>query len=92
MEIRVSSISMLQPRTDKGTFESQYKERRGQPIALRLPGNLDKKLREVVGWESGEDNPKLKQWIEEAIAARLSSGVGATTGSKKKPQKKGQEN
>lgn len=82
----------MQPRTDKGTFGSQYKERRGQPIALRLPENLDKKLREAIEWESNEDNPKLKQWIEEAIAAQLSSGVGATTGRKKKPQKKGQEN
>ncbi len=72
MELRVSFVSMLQPRTKKGTFESQYKERRGQPIAIRLPESLDAQLRDAVGWESSGDNPKLKQWIEEAIAARLS--------------------
>jgi hypothetical protein len=79
---------MKQPRTEKGTFESQYQERRGQPISIRLPESLDTKLRKVVGWESSADNPKLKQWIEEAIAARLSA---TTEKSKKKPQKKGQE-
>ncbi|MDJ0573015.1 MAG: hypothetical protein QNJ53_28810 [Pleurocapsa sp. MO_192.B19] len=63
---------MQQPRTKKGTFESQYKERRGQPIALRLPESLDAQLRDAVDWKTSEDNPKLKQWIEEAIAARLS--------------------
>jgi hypothetical protein len=88
MEIGVSSAKMKQPRTEKGTFESQYKERRGQPIAIRLPESLDTQLREVVGWESASDNPKLKQWIEEAIAIRLSV---TTQGSKKKPQA-GQEN
>lgn len=88
MEIRVSPAKMKQPRTGKGTFESQYKERRGQPIALRLSESLDTKLRKVVGWKSAEDNPKLKQWIEEAIAARLSV---TTEESKKKPQA-GQEN
>ena len=63
---------MQQPRTEKGTFASQYQERRGQPIALRLPKSLDAQLRGAVGWKSSEDNPKLKQWIEEAIAAHLS--------------------
>jgi hypothetical protein len=63
---------MQQPRNKKGTFESQYKEKRGQPIAIRLPESLDAQLRDAVGWKSSEDNPKLKQWIEEAIAARLS--------------------
>ena len=63
---------MQQPRTKKGTFESQYRERRGQPIALRLPESLDARLRDAVGWKSSGDNPQLKQWIEEAIAARLS--------------------
>ena len=72
MESRVSFVSMQQPRTKKGTFESQYKERRGQPIALRLPESLDAQLRDAVDWKTSEDNPKLKQWIEEAIAARLS--------------------
>jgi hypothetical protein len=63
---------MQQPRNKKGTFESQYKERRGQPIAIRLPESLDAQLRNAVGWKSSEDNPKLKQWIEQAIAGRLS--------------------
>jgi hypothetical protein len=63
---------MQQPRNKKGTFESQYKEKRGQPIALRLPQSLDGQLRDAIGWQSSEDNPKLKQWIEKAIAARLS--------------------
>lgn len=62
---------MQQPRNKKGTFESQYKEKRGQPIALRLPQSLDGQLRDAIGWQSSEDNPKLKQWIEKAIAARL---------------------
>ena len=75
---------MNQPRTEKGTFESQYKERRGQPIAIRLPESLDARLRDAVEWKSSEDNPKLKRWIEEAIAARLEE-------SQKKPQKKGQQ-
>jgi hypothetical protein len=88
MELRVSPAKMQQPRTDKGTFESQYSERRGQPISLRLPENLDRKLREAVSWESGADNPKLKQWIEEAIAAKLSD----TATEPKKPQKKVQAN
>jgi hypothetical protein len=72
MESRISFVSMQQPRNKKGTFESQYKEKRGQPIALRLPQSLDGQLRDAVGWKSSEDNPKLKQWIEKAIAARLS--------------------
>jgi hypothetical protein len=88
MEIEVSPVKMMQPRTEKGKFESQYKERRGQPIALRLAESLDTKLRKVVEWKSAEDNPKLKQWIEEAIAAQLSV---TTEESKKKPQL-GQEN
>ncbi len=72
MELRVSFVFMQQPRTKKGTFESQYKERRGQPISIRLPESLDQKLRDAVGWKSSEDNPKLKQWLEDAIMARLS--------------------
>jgi TfoX/Sxy family transcriptional regulator of competence genes len=88
MEIGIWSAKMKQPRTEKGTFESQYTEKRGQPIAIRLPESLDKQLREVVGWESASDNPKLKQWIEKAIAAQLSV---TTSESKKKPQA-GQEN
>jgi hypothetical protein len=72
MESRISFVSMQQPRNKKGTFESQYKEKRGQPIALRLPQSLDEQLRDAIGWKSSEDNPKLKQWIEKAIAARLS--------------------
>ena len=72
MELRGSFVFMQQPRTKKGTFESQYKERRGQPISIRLPESLDQKLRDAVGWESSADNPKLKQWLEDAIAARLS--------------------
>jgi hypothetical protein len=62
---------MKQPRTVKGTFASQYSEKRGEPISLRLPKNLDKKLREVVGWQSKEDNLKLKIWVENAIAEAL---------------------
>jgi hypothetical protein len=72
MESRVSFVSMQQPRNKKGTFESQYKEKRGQPIAIRLPESLDAQLRDTVGWKSSEDNPKLKQWIEEAISTQLS--------------------
>lgn len=62
---------MKQPRTVKGTFASQYPEKRGEPISLRLPKNLDKKLREVVGWQSKEDNLKLKMWLEKTIAEAL---------------------
>ena len=66
---------MQQPRTKKGKFESQYKEKRGQPISIRLPESLDQKLRDAIGWESSADNPKLKQWLEDAIAARLSEST-----------------
>ena len=62
---------MKQPRTTKGKFTSQYQERRGQPISLRLPETLDRELREVVGWTGSADNPELKAWVEEAIAQRL---------------------
>ena len=64
---------MQQPRTKKGTFKSQYPERRGEPIAIRLPESLDRKLRELVDWKSSADNPKLKQWLEETIAEKLKS-------------------
>ena len=66
---------MQQPRTKKGKFESQYKEKRGQPISIRLPESLDQKLRDAVGWESSADNPKLKHWLENAIATQLSKNA-----------------
>ena len=66
---------MQQPRSKTGKFESQYKEKRGQPISIRLPESLDQKLRDAVGWSSSADNPKLKQWLEDAIAARLSEST-----------------
>ena len=80
MELRVSFVFMQQPRTKKGTFESQYKERRGQPISIRLPESLDAQLRDAVGWKSSEDNPKLKEWLEDVIAARLSEQKTALHG------------
>ena len=64
---------MQQPRTKKGKFGSPYPERRGKPISIRLPESLDQQLRELVGWQSSADNPKLKQWLEEAISDKLQS-------------------
>ena len=64
---------MQQPRTKKGKFDSPYSERRGKPISIRLPESLDQQLRELVGWQSSADNPKLKQWLEEAITEKLQS-------------------
>jgi len=55
---------MKQPRITGGKFGSQYKERRGDVIALRLPQSLDEALRAAAG-----DN--LKTWVEEAIALKL---------------------
>ncbi len=62
---------MKQPREPTGKFASQYKERRGNTISIRLPKSLDEATRTAAGWNSTEDNPKLKHWIEDAIAERL---------------------
>ena len=63
-----------QPRSPRGRFSSQYKERRGETIALRLPESLDQQLREAAGWKSKDDNRALKDWVEQAIAEKLGRG------------------
>ncbi len=55
----------------KGKFKSKYKEKRGNAIALRLPESVDQATRTAAGWNSPADNPKLKHWIEDAIAEKL---------------------
>lgn len=51
----------------RGRFESIYSEPRGEAIALRLPQSLDERLRKAVGWQSKDDNDKLKAAVEAAI-------------------------
>ena len=57
--------------SNRGRFESTYKEPRGDVIALRLPQSLDQKVRAAAGWKSKEDNTKLKKWIEKALESAL---------------------
>jgi hypothetical protein len=56
-------MSIVQPR-ENGRFGSPYKERRGEPISLRLPQSLDHHLRVVAG-------EGLKDWVEQAIREKL---------------------
>lgn len=60
-----------QPRNAKAKFQSQYKERRGDAIALRLPASLDEQVRAAAAWQDKTDNPKLKAWIEAALREKL---------------------
>ena len=60
-----------QPRNPQSKFQSQYKERRGEAIALRLPLSVDEKVRAAANWQDKADNPKLKAWIEAAIREKL---------------------
>lgn len=62
---------MSQPRAAGGKFGSQYKEKRGAAIALRLPISLDEAVRAAAGEE-------LKAWIEDAIALKLKAIEGET--------------
>lgn len=48
-------------RAQSGKFESQYKERRGRPLAFRLPESLDNRLFDYVG-----DRP-WRPIVEQAI-------------------------
>jgi hypothetical protein len=61
---------MSQPRK-KGRFQSPYTERRGEPIALRLPLSLDQAVRCAVDWRTTEDNTCLKAWVEQAIKEKV---------------------
>jgi hypothetical protein len=54
---------MKQPRV-KGKFSSHYVERRGDPIALRLPASLDEQIRELAGDD-------LKEWITQVLAREV---------------------
>lgn len=56
-------MAITQPRNG-GKFASPYKERRGNPISLRLPQSLDQHIRVVAG-------PDLKDWVEQAIREKL---------------------
>lgn len=52
-------------RAQSGKFESQYKERRGRPLAFRLPESLDNRLFDYVGdrpWR-----PIVEQAIQEFL-------------------------
>lgn len=61
-----------QPRdTKSGKFGSEYKEKRGEVIALRLPQSLDQEVRDRAGWKSAADNYKLKEYVEAAIREKL---------------------
>ena len=60
-----------QPRNAQSKFQSQYKERRGDAIALRLPVSLDEQVRTAANWLDKTDNPKLKAWIETALREKL---------------------
>lgn len=56
-----------QVRNERGRFDSPYKERRGDPISLRLPVSLDQKLRD----RCGNDRAKIRAFIEEALREKL---------------------
>ena len=60
-----------QPRSANAKFQSQYKERRGDAIALRLPLSVDEKVRAAANWQDKADNAKLKAWIEAALREKL---------------------
>lgn len=70
-EVSRAELRLSPPRGEAGRFASMYSERRGNAIALRLPLSLDQALRQVVGWESKDDNAVLKAWVEDAIAEKL---------------------
>lgn len=85
-------------------FKSQYKEPRGEAIALRLPESLDQKIRAAAGCtpitepkdspeakeKRQENNVKLKQWIESVLEAAIvnSNEQPSRESTRKKPQTK----
>lgn len=61
---------VAQPRAG-GMFQSQYQERRGEAIALRLSASLDAQVRQAAGWQSKADNTALRDWVEAACKERV---------------------
>jgi hypothetical protein len=60
-----------------GNFSVKGPEPRGPALALRLSASVDTELRRAVGWQSKENNPQLRDFVEEAVRQALNGSAPA---------------
>jgi len=65
---------------NSGNFAVKGPEPRGPALALRLSASVDQGLRRAVGWQNKENNPQLRDFVENAVKQALNGSAPVASG------------